>query len=346
MVCFRVGIHLYRAMMAHETLQDRLSSRIPVSNMFTVISRRQPTPVSGDNLTLLPEYSLPVTSRCPRVLFRFSFPPPPSLTAIRKLRWNSGPEVESSTNHDQAFPPPAKQSSGTDNGYGRHESGDTMELCTPFTEVRVVPRMARTGARDQDMELCTPAVRWKTPHTELLQSPGQDSMVICTPAVSKLSSRDILCTPSVRSLPSLELRTPAMTSQLSSMELCTPAVSHIKHSLELATPAVSKSPSSMELCTPATNNVVSSMDMCTPPDLETESKVRRVIEDSLDVQTPEMSNLSLESPNKKTKVRHEDLKDSGISSPELSRRATEEHSPILHWFMIDDPIRGFKYKPY
>ena len=79
--------------------------------------------------------------------------------------------------------------------------------------------------------------------------------------------------------------------------------------------------------------------MCTPqvqlPD--------RVTEDSLDVKTPEISNLTLESQNKKTKVIHndEDLKDSGISSPE-----TQDDSHTIHWFIIEHPIRGFKYKPY
>ena len=189
------------------------------------------------------------------------------------------------------------------------------------------------------MELCTPAVRWKTPHTELLQSPGMDSghgqnvqctMDICTPAVTKIP-RDMFCTPS--------------------MEMCTPLFSYNKHSLDMMTPALSSVQSSMELCTPASNNVISSMDMCTP----------QVIEDSLEVKTPEIGDLSLESPNKKKKLSHndeEDLKDSGISSPELSRRECrlhtfelsrrerQEDSQKLHWFIIEDPIRGFKYKPY
>ena len=71
-------------------------------------------------------------------------------------------------------------------------------------------------------------------------------------------------------------------------------------------------------------------------------------EDSFEVKTPEISNLSLESPNKKTKVSHgapdEDLKDSGISSPELSRRE-DSKCDILQWFVIEAPIRGFKHKP-
>ena len=189
------------------------------------------------------------------------------------------------------------------------------------------------------MDLCNPAMRWKKPNTELLQSPSMDNghgqnaqctMDICTPAVTKIP-RDIFCTPS--------------------MEMCTPLVSYNKHTLDMRTPALSSVPSSMELCTPASNNVISSMDMCTP----------QVIEDSLEVKTPEIGDLSLESPNKKKKMSHndeEDLKNSGISSPELSRREcrlhtfelsrreTQEDSQKLHWFIIEDPIRGFKYKPY
>ena len=164
------------------------------------------------------------------------------------------------------------------------------------------------------MDLCNPAMRWKKPNTELLQSPsmdnghgqnGQCTMDICTPAVTKIS-RDMFCTPS--------------------MEMCTPLFSYNKHSLDMMTPALSSVQSSMELCTPAS----------------------QVIEDSLEVKTPEIGDLSLESPNKKKKVSHndeEDLKGSGISSPELSRRETHEESQKLHWFIIEDPIRGFKYKP-
>ena len=261
--------------MANEALQDRLTSKIPVSNIFTVISRRNLIPSS--DLLHLPDYSLPVTSRSSRVRFQFSFPPPPSLVATRRLRFTSGADTKE-TRETPVTP--------------------AMELCTPFTRARVLTRTL-------DMELCTPAVRWKTPHTGLLHSPG---MELCTPAVTKVP-RDLHCTPS--------------------MEMCTPLVTY-----GLATP------SSMELCTPASDHVVSSMDMCTP---------LLVTEDSLEVKTPDIGDLSLESPNKKKKVSHndeEDMKDSGISSPDLSRREMQEDSQKLHWFIIEDPIRGFKYKPY
>ena len=271
--------------MANEALQDRLTTKIPVSNMFTVISRRNLIPSS--DLLHLPDYSLPVTSRSSRVRFQFSFPPPPSLVATRRLRFTSGADT--------------RETPGT----------PSMELCTPFTRARVM-------TRTMDMELCTPAVRWKTPHTGLLHSPG---MELCTPAVTR-PARDPQCTPS--------------------MEMCTPLVTCGK--LGLVTPAVSSVPSSMELCTPASNNVVSSMDMCTPL-----LGGGGVTEDSLEVKTPDIGDLSLESPNKKKKVSHndeEDMKDSGISSPDLSRREMQEDCPKLHWFIIEDPIRGFKYKPH
>lgn len=298
----RTGLHLYRAMLANNALQDRLNSRIPVSNIFTVISKRNLIPSPCSDLLHLPEYLLPVTTRCSRILFRFSFPPPPSLAAARRLRFASGND------------PQASGDSGP--GHERHcaSGGPSLytDQCTPCTQAQLMPRVVA-----EDMELCTPAFRWRTPHASLLQSP----MALCTPALTKLSC-DTLCTPSVQVQPS-------------SMEMCTPLVSSNKHLLDMGSPTLS----SMELCTPASNNVVSSMEMCTPqvqlPD--------RVTEDSLDVKTPEISNLTLESQNKKTKVIHndEDLKDSGISSPE-----TQDDSHTIHWFIIEHPIRGFKYKPY
>ena len=290
---------MYRAMLANNALQDRLNSRIPVSNIFTVISKRNLIPSPCSDLLHLPDYLLPVTTRSSRILFRFSFPPPPSLAAARRLRFASGNDPQPSRD-----PGP---------GHGRHVSGGqarlslSQDLSTPRTQTQLIPRA-------EDMELCTPAIRWKTPHTELLQSPG---MEMCTPAMTKPSC-DTLCTPSVQIQPS-------------SMEMCTPLVSCNNYSLDMGmgSPTLNKLPSSMELCTPASNNVVSSIDLCTPQ----VQLPARVTEDSLDV---------------KTKVFHneEDLKDSGISSPELSRRETQDDSQTLHWFMIEHPIRGFKYKPY
>jgi len=294
----RTGLHLYRAMLANNALQDRLNSRIPVSNIFTVISKRNLIPSPCSDLLHLPEYLLPVTTRCSRVLFQFSSPPPPSLAAARRLRFASG--------NDPPGPGHGHCGSGGSGGRSLH-----TDQGTPCTQAQLRPRV---GA--EDMELCTPAIRWKTPHTELLQSP----MTMCTPALTQ-HSWDTLCTPSVQVQPS-------------SMEMCTPLGSN-KHSLDMGSPTLSR----MELRTPASNKVVSSMEMCTPqvqlPDW--------VTEDSLDVKTLEISNLTLESQNKKTKLIHndEDLKDSGISSPE-----TQDDSRTIHWFTIEHPIRGFKYKPY
>merc|ERR1712012_544730 len=108
------------------------------------------------------------------------------------------------------------------------------------------------------------------------------------------------------------------------MEMCTPATDYVYSSMEICTPAVVESHTKID--------EKSSMEFCTPID-EEESKIRNSTKcDSFMLQTPEISNLSLESPNKKSKVSHsdpeEDLKDSGFSSPDLSRR--EKNSKDLH----------------
>ena len=369
----RAGVHLYRAMMASDPLQLCLGSRLPVSNMFTLISRRDVhiSPASASSLLHLDDFSLPSPLKCPVVTFQFSAPPPPapaapaSMAATRRLRFVSGADSQGQTIKD---PGP---------GEGRHASGGTPKLllpqpvepCTPFTQVRTFRRLEA-----EDMQLCTPAVRWRAPHSELLGSP--DTMQLCTPAVSKIAARMSLCTPAVGSAAaSMELCTPAVNRMPSSLELCTPAVNMKPSSMELCTPAVEKIPnSSMELCTPAVSCIRSDMELCTPavqPVMDPRSRVEESgsmdlctpedqakellsrkeklsEEDSFEVKTPEISNLSLESPNKKTKVSHgapdEDLKDSGISSPELSRRE-DSKCDILQWFVIEAPIRGFKHKP-
>ena len=352
----RAGVHLYRAMMASDPLQLCLGSRLPVSNMFTLISRRDVhiSPASASSLVHLDDFSLPSPLKCPVVTFQFSAPPPSaapaSMAATRRLRFVSGADSQGQTIKD---PGP---------GEGRHASGGTPKLlpqpvepCTPFTQVRTFRRLEA-----EDMQLCTPAVRWRAPHSELLGSP--DTMQLCTPAVSKIAARMSLCTPAVGSAAaSMELCTPAVNRMPSSLELCTPAVEKIPNSsMELCTPAVSCIRSDMELCTPAVQPVMDprskeeesgSMDLCTPEDQAKEllsRKEKLSEEDSFEVKTLEISNLSLESPNKKTKVSHggqeEDLKDSGISSPELSRRE-DSKCDILQWFVIEAPIRGFKHKP-
>ena len=318
----KAGVHLFRAMMSHDTLHDVLSSRIPVSNMFILVSKRNS---GSSSMISLPEFSLPSSSTCSRVSFNFSFPSPAPAesapAATRRLRFTSGADTD--------------QVSVT----------ESMELCTPFTQVKQLPRVAQlsssavtTACNSEDMQLCTPAVRWRSQPSDLLQT---DSMELCTPAVSKMNS--VLCTPA----PSL--------SQPSSMELCTPAVS-VKQSsqdqytpgvpsMELCTPAVP----SMELCTPAASNNIKKrletdcMDMCSPAIINNikRSGDHNHQEDSLELKTPDLSNLSLLSPQKKSKVDDEDLKDSGFFSSEKSASCSEE----LFWFMVDQPIRGFKHRP-
>ena len=334
-------------MMASDPLQLCLGSRLPVSNMFTLISRRDVhiSPASSSSLLHLDDFSLPSPLKCPVVTFQFSAPPPSaapaSMAATRRLRFVSGADGQAQSIKD---PGP---------GEGRHASGGTPKLlpqpvepCTPFTQVRTFRQLEA-----EDMQLCTPAV-----------SKIAARMSLCTPAVGSAAASMELCTPAVNRMPSsLELCTPAVNKISSSMELCTPAVEKIPNSnMELCTPAVSCIRSDMELCTPAVQPVMDprsreeesgSMDLCTPEDQAKEllsRKEKLSEEDSFEVKTPEISNLSLESPNKKTKVSHgapdEDLKDSGISSPELSRRE-DSKCDILQWFVIEAPIRGFKHKP-
>ena len=106
----RVGVHLFRAMMSHDTLHDVLSSRIPVSNMFILISKKN---INSSSMISLPEFSLPSSSTCPRVSFNFSFPSPAPAesapAATRRLRFTSGAD----TDHVSVT--------------------ESMELCTPFS---------------------------------------------------------------------------------------------------------------------------------------------------------------------------------------------------------------------
>ena len=285
--------------MSHQTLHDVTSSKLPVSNVFILVSKRSSSLISSSMIDV-PDFSLPPPSRCPRVVFKFKLPEPEPVSvqvASRRLRFTSGADTDSRRSD--------------------------MELCTP-----AVARLPVRDSLPSSMELCTPAVKTIPPQ--------MDSW---TPKL--LPSRMEFCTPAIKQLPS-------------SMEMCTPAVGH-PSSMELCTPAVNHLPSSMELCTPANNNIVCSMELCTPsvtpvtcingvqPDRSNRVSAA-VQEDSFDLKTPEISNLSLESPNKKTKTSHskEELKDSGISSPELTRRETDKK--VLHWFVIESPVRGFKYK--
>ena len=297
--------------MSHKTLHEVTSSKLPISNVFILVSRRSST-LSSSSLLDVPDFCLPPPSRCPRVVFKFKFPEPEPVSvqvASRRLRFTSGADTD-------------------------HRRSD-MEICTPA--IKDLP---------SSMEITTPAVARCS-----VRDSQPFGMELCTPAVKTLPPKMECCSPAVQHLPSsMELCTPAIKQHSSSMEMVTPAIRQLPSSMELCTPAVNYLPSSMDLCTPANNNIVSSMELCTPSvtphfnGLQHDKRVTVVQEDSFDLKTPEISNLSLESPNKKSKTSHtkEDLKDSGISSPELIRRETE--GKVLHWFVIESPIRGFKYK--
>ena len=103
----RLGLHLYRAMMSHDSLHDITSSRLPISNMFLMISR---TSLSfSSSLIHLPDYSLPSPARGSLVVFQFSCPD----QVAAKVASDSCQELR--TNLADMFP-------------------QSMELCTPFTQ--------------------------------------------------------------------------------------------------------------------------------------------------------------------------------------------------------------------
>eukprot|EP00092_Neocalanus_flemingeri_P032813 GFUD01035688.1.p1 GENE.GFUD01035688.1~~GFUD01035688.1.p1 ORF type:complete len:323 (+),score=111.04 GFUD01035688.1:52-969(+) len=93
----RLGVHIFRAMVTHDQLHTLTSTRLPVSNMFTIFCRKSSPQTSS--LQLLPSYSLPPCTRCPRVTFNLNTPnqledsegnllDPVSTT--RRLRFHSG----------------------------------------------------------------------------------------------------------------------------------------------------------------------------------------------------------------------------------------------------------------
>jgi len=327
----RFGLHLFRAMMSHETLHQVTDIRLPVSNMYVVLSRR--SSCSSTTMVHIPEFELPSLSRCSRVNFKFIFPETTATKlATRRLRFTSG--ADNHFSNDPLLRQPLETPYTNQN----------MVMCTPHIGH---DRQRSRFSQVDNLVLSTPAPVLRQSHT--LGVPSH-SMDLCTPAVNKIHSK-------------LDIQTPSCNKLPSSMEMCTPAVNHLPSSMELCTPANNNIQYSMEMCTPMVQHSLvrtlrgnhetrnsGSMEMCTPETLNSSvSKFQNFSQDSFQLQTPLIENLSLLSPNKKTKISHEseeqDLKDSGICSPDLSRRVVESNKE-LNWFLLESSIRGFKYKHY
>jgi len=354
----RLGVHMFRAMVTNDLLYSLTSTKIPVSNMFTIFCRRSIH--NATSLQMLSNYFLPPTTRCPRVHFLLNTPVKEEqvfldpVVASRRLRFYSGAnsarsllDPELVLGNDQVLP------------------DVTQETPAKRTNVEKAEIVPRTSRKIQQMELCTPqdarcigsrcseyTPQVCTPHV---------AMVLCTPAVGEkqefVQGESDLCTPAVdlrtKFREGMKLCTPAVnirTKFSDSMDLCTPAVSNrtkVSVSMDYCTPAVSirtKVGDSMDFCTPAVSmrtEVSDSMDFCTPA-----VSLRTKVSDSMDLCTPAVSKrssvndpLDLDTPVKSIVDMKTEMKDSGISSPDSSRRECQEE---LFWFVTEAPVRGFK----
>jgi len=228
---FRVGVHLFRAMVINDQLHNLTSSRIPVSNIFILFCRSS-SPLTS-SLQLLPTYSLPPVTRCPRVTFRLRslddmiVPVAPN----RRLRFTSGtsrltpaiPECSPDvlfSDHDKCSPEwreSNEKPKDVESILRTSKKPEMMELCTPLVS-RIVPQVLSTPAPTLQevgsMQLCTPA---------------SVNMDFCTPAVSSRirETDELLSTPIVSDL--MDLCTPAVRTQVSDeMELCTPCINKLQ----------------------------------------------------------------------------------------------------------------------
>lgn len=306
----RVGVHLFRAMVTHEKLNNLTSSRLPVSNMFVLFCKSDSPPISA--LQLLPCYSLPPITRCPRVHFiitsQESMAP---VVATRKLRFTSGtsrltPSIPESSPDSYPSPVSVSPSKSVETEVKTCKKPQQMELCTPLVTRQEfsTPQAFRSRCSNipVGMELCTPAQPLGTDRS--FQAPV--GMELCTPATRS----ENLCTPA------LNLRTRFRED----LELCN------QDDMELCTPAIrTRASEVMELCTPAISRL----------ELRSESE-------DVDVATKENVTRK-EDVALKEDVATKDVdcnSDSGFSSPGSSGdTAGRQH---LFWFITPTPVRGFK----
>jgi len=243
----RLGVHLFRAMVTHDQLHGLTSTRLPVSNMFILFCRSTTPPTSY--LQMLPSYSLPPITRCPRVHFKISTLENEEdnvvpIAATRRLRFCSGasrlnpsiPESSPGSLHagDVLESPdllsPVRKGADiirTEAVLRTSRKSELMDLCTPMVTRIAGPRLGPGGALET-VELCTPQV------TRAECTPLHVGMELCTPAVNlrtKFREQMDLCTPAVsmRTGDCMEACTPAFRTRVSdSMELCTPAIAKLE----------------------------------------------------------------------------------------------------------------------
>jgi len=296
----RVGVYLFRAMLNNDKLHSLTSSRLPISNTYLLFCKTS-APLTS-SLRLLPSYSLPPITRCPRVTFNIHSVDTVEemvvpVEATRRLRFTSGTSILT----------PAVQECSPDLLYSEHDSTSPLDIRSDQSDkCKNVETILTTSRKLERMELCTPLVRRVPNHPQVFCTPAptltsMSSMQLCTPAFGSNKDRSTIRPRTA----SMDICTPAATSRLrgNSALLDTP----VSDSMELCTPAIrTRTSDEMELCTPSVSN------------MELNSFVTAV--------NPCDSNL--------------EEKDSGISSPDCSME--ERDNQELYWFATPTPIRGFK----
>jgi len=302
--CSRVGVYLFRAMLNNDMLHSLTSSKLPVSNTYLLFCKTSAPPTSS--LRLLPSYSLPPITRCPRVTFNIHSVDTVEemvvpIEATRRLRFTSGTSKSKLTSAIQECSPDLLYSE-LDSTSPVDKKSDQSDNC------KNVETVLRTSRKQERMELCTPLVRRVPNHPQ----------VFCTPAPSNTNMYSMqLCTPAPGSNTDMSTTRPLTAS----MDICTPAASsRLRGTTALLDTPVSDS---MELCTPAIRTRTSEeMELCTPS--VSNIKLNSFVTEQ--VLNPCDSNL--------------EEKDSGISSPDCSMEESDNQE--LYWFVTPTPIRGFK----
>ena len=253
----RVGVHLFRAMVSNDSLHRLTSSRLPVSNTYLIFCKTN-APVTS-SLLLLPSYSLPPSTRCPRVTFNIRSVDMEEemmvqVEATRRLRFTSGASKQTPAFHECS--PDLFAETVTISPVDKTDKPDESDN---------IETVLRTSRKPKLMELCTPLVRRVTSHPQ----------VFCTPAPSHTARSSIqLSTPAPRSRGLTSIR-----PHTASMDICTPAPSFklrensvslidtpVSDEMVLCTPAVrTRKSDEMELCTPSVSSLELVQEQCLHP---------------------------------------------------------------------------------
>jgi len=253
----RVGVHLFRAMVSNDSLHRLTSSRLPVSNTYLIFCKTN-APVTS-SLLLLPSYSLPPSTRCPRVTFNIRSVDMEEemmvqVEATRRLRFTSGASKPTPSFHECS--PDLFAETVTISPVDKADKSDECDN---------IETVLRTSRKPELMELCTPLVRRVTSHPH----------VFCTPAPSHTARSSIqLSTPAPRSRGLTSIR-----PHTASMDICTPAPSNklrengvslldtpVSDEMVLCTPAVrTRKSDEMELCTPSVSSLELVQEQCLHP---------------------------------------------------------------------------------